>query len=232
MSTGNRRPGDRKRSSDPRVRDAPGLPSRVDADVLAEREDPLRDAILGDLGSRDPTRIQAALRALLARSLPSTAIPVGPLGAELFEPFGEAVPEATALAFLDLIRRYPGFIPRLALAQKIAVYIAMALRYGGQSQLTYEVQLALKIVRDPGTAVKLGMAEVERHGIHRARHREAAEFLVSCLLDGTAAVRKATLRGLRRWPAGGPFEQVREYITPQLEPDELVYLRAEPDPDT
>lgn len=189
--------------------------------------DPLREAILGDLGSRDPTRIQTALQALMARCLPSTAIPVPPLGAELFEPFGDAVPERTALEFLELITRYPGFVPQLTLAQKIAVRITMALRYGGQSQLTYQAQLALKIARDPGTAVKIGMAEVERHGIQPASHLEAAKYLVSCLLDGTAAVRKATLKALRRWPAGGPFEEVREYITPQLEPDELAKADAD-----
>lgn len=212
------------RDSSPAVREAPDRAPEAQVD-------PLRETILGDLGSREPTRIQAALQALMARCLPSTAIPVAPPGAELFEPFGDAVPESTALEFLDLVTNYPGFVPRLTLAQKIAVHIAMALRYGGQSQLTYQVQLALKIARDPGTAIKIGMAEVERHGIQSARHLEAARYLVSCLLDGTAAVRKATLKTLRRWPAGGPFEDVREYITPQLEPDELASLQTNNDAD-
>jgi hypothetical protein len=50
---------------------------------------------------------------------------------------------------------------------------------------------------------------------------------VSCLLDGKAPVRKATLDGLRRWPREKPYQDVREYITPQLEPDEVELLSEE-----
>jgi hypothetical protein len=68
------------------------------------------------------------------------------------------------------------------------------------------------------------MAAVSRHGLTSRWHVVGAQWLVSCLLDGKAQVRADTLAGLRRWPRDEPYQEVREYIIPQLEPDEVELL--------
>jgi hypothetical protein len=67
---------------------------------------------------------------------------------------------------------------------------------------------------------------------HPAGHPIADEPLgcrvpVSCLLDGCDPVRTATLRALQTWPRDRPYIEVRQYIVPQLEPDELPLLQLD-----
>jgi hypothetical protein len=54
-----------------------------------------------------------------------------------------------------------------------------------------------------------------------SRNVKGAAYLVSRLLDGKDEVRKATLENLRRWPKEGPYLEVKDYITPQLDPEEV-----------
>jgi hypothetical protein len=54
---------------------------------------PSDEAALNDLGSGHPARIQAAVRALKERMESGRSVDMAPPGPDLFEPFGEEVPE-------------------------------------------------------------------------------------------------------------------------------------------
>lgn len=185
------------------------------------------EAILADMHSKDPVRVQAAIKDLKERMNKREWIKIPPLDVAILEPLGPDIPEEIQLDFLKVIRRYRAFRPELSNKEKIALSVAVVLRYGGKTRVTYDVALDLKISPDPVEAVDLAMTEIVHQGLLSPRNIKGAQYLVSCLLDGKAEVRRATLQALRQWPKEKPYMDVKKYITPQLESDEVEFLNGE-----
>jgi hypothetical protein len=182
------------------------------------------EAILADLNSGDPPRIQQALSDLKQRMNEVDEFPLIPFGAEILAPFGDSVPEETQLDFITVVRKYRSFVPELTPEKRLASMIAVVLRYP-EGYVAFEVALRLKTAPQPARAVAAAMQEVVRQGLLSPQNVKGAGYLVSRLLDGKDEVRKATLENLRLWPKAGRYLEVKDYITPQLDPDELKFLR-------
>jgi len=150
-------------------------------------------------------------------------IEIPPIGAEILSGLGDQFPEQALFDFITLIVRYHSFIPQKSDREKIATLVALVLRYP-KGDIAFEVALQLKISPDPVPAVKIAMDEIVRQGLTSSPNVQGAKYMVSRLLDGKDEVRKATLEALRGWPAEPPFRKVIEYVTPQLDPHELVPL--------
>ena len=101
--------------------------------------------------------------------------------------------------------------------------IAMVLRYA-EGYVAFDVALKLKISAHPVHAVETAMREMVRQGLLFPTNIKGAAYLVSRLLDGKDEVRRATLQSLRLWPKDPHYLEIVEYITPQLNPDEVELL--------
>ena len=110
--------------------------------------------------------------------------------------------------------------------EKLSIFIAVMLRYGAKTQITYDIAMKVKISPDPTRTVAIAMQEIVHQGLPSPKSVEGAEWFASCLLDGSPSVRKAILEALRAWPNEAPYTQVKEYVAPQLEPDELEFLKS------
>lgn len=188
-----------------------------------------KDEVNADLYSGEPARICAAIAELKARMTSGEEISIPPFGVEILDPFCDQVPEEIQLDFITLIARYHSFVPERPYHEKIAVMVALVLRYA-ERYVAFEVAMKLKIAPDPVEAVKTGMGEMARRGLTSLRNVKGAMYLVSRLLDGKDNVRRATLESLREWPDEAPFFEVIEYVKPQLEPDELDFLKRDVPP--
>lgn len=182
------------------------------------------EAIVSDLYSKDAARVEAAIKALKAKVNEYRWVAMAPLGADILDTLGPDIEQGTLFDFLEIVQFNRRFNPPLSETDKFVISIAVVLRYGAKTSVTYNVALDLKGAKDPVQAVEFAMAEVPRQGLLSLRNVHGAQYLVSCLLDGSPAVRRATLESLRRWPQEEPYQQVRKYITPELEPDELELL--------
>lgn len=178
---------------------------------------------LADLFSHDPPRIQSALVKLKQSINQCAEITTPPFGIELFAPFDAQVPEETQLNFLTVIRKYRKFVPALTEDEKIAVMIALVLRYA-ERYVAFEVALGLKTSSRALQAVATAMAEISRQGLSSPTSVKGARFLVSRLLDGGNEFRRAALQALSQWPDRKPYQEVVEYILPQLAPDEMRFI--------
>ena len=181
------------------------------------------EAILADLNSGDPERIQRALTDLKQRINEVNEFPLIPFGAEIFTPFGDSVPEETQLDFITIMRKYRSFVPDPTPEERLAAMVAMVLRYA-ERYVAFEVALRLKTSPQPAQAAAAAMREIARQRLLSSRNVKGAAYLVSRLLDGKDEVRKATLEGLRAWPKEDPYLNVKDYIAPQLDPGELKLL--------
>jgi len=182
-------------------------------------------SILADLYSKNRMRVQSAIWNLKEKMNKCEEITMTPFGVEILDPFGDNVPKETQLDFLMLIGRYHSFVPKLSDEDKIATMISLVLRYG-LPYITFEVALKLKISAHPVQAVQTAMLEIVRQGLFSTINVKGAAYLISRLLDGKDEVRKATLQNLCMWPADTPYLEVIEYIKPQLNPDELEFLKG------
>lgn len=181
-----------------------------------------RNEILADLQSGQPARIEAGLRDLKRTMSEGYAFEMAPIGPEIFEPAAASVTEAMQLAYLDVITHYNSFVPPLTQDQVISRMISLLLHYG-TNYVAYQVAMELKISGDTVAAVREAMQEIVRQRLNSAHSIQAAEALVSRLLDGKDPVRHATVQELAAWPDTVPFQRVKEAILPEL--DELERLQ-------
>ncbi|MBE9011542.1 hypothetical protein IQ250_15135 [Pseudanabaenaceae cyanobacterium LEGE 13415] len=184
---------------------------------------PSNETIVENLNSGEPERIQSALRDLKTRMDEVNEIGLAPFGAEILMPFGETVPEETQLDFIEIMRSYHTFTPDLSAADRLSAMIAIVLGYA-ERYVTYEVALKLKISEHPAQLIEAAMQEIVRQGLLTPTHVKGAAYLVSRLLDGNSEVRGATLENLRMWSRERHYLEVKDYILPQLEPDEVEFL--------
>jgi hypothetical protein len=186
------------------------------------------DDVKQELHSGAPSRVEAALRDLKKRVMTGTEVEIPPFSGEILDCFGSDVPEETQLDFIAVVWRYHSFVPNKSDSEKMSDLIALVLRYAVR-YVAFEVAMKLKISREPAQAVALAMDEILRHGIVSQQNIDGAKYLVSRLLDGRPAVRKATLAKLREWPDQVPFREVIDWVKPQLDADEWNSLRGKSD---
>jgi hypothetical protein len=182
------------------------------------------EAIKADINSKDPECIQAAITDLKERIEKVDEFAMVPFGPEILIPFGDTVPVETQLDFLTILRKYRSFVPELSDEDRMHAMIAMVLRYA-EGYVAFDVALKLKISAHPVHAVETAMQEIVRQGLLSPSNVKGAAYLVSRLLDGKDEVRRAILQNLRKWPNETPYQEVIEYIKPQLEPEELEFLK-------
>ncbi len=182
------------------------------------------EAIKADINSKDPERIQAAITDLKERMEKVDEFDIVSFGPEILIPFGDTVPVETQLDFLTIIRKYQSFVPEISDEDRMHAMIAMVLGYA-EGYVAFDVALKLKISAQPVHVVETAMQEIVRQGLLSSTNVKGAAYLVSRLLDGKDEVRQITLQSLHQWPDKTPYQEVIEYIKPQLEPDELGFLK-------
>jgi hypothetical protein len=176
------------------------------------------DELKQDLYSRDPGRVQAAIRNLRSRLRTGEEIDLPRFGVEILDAFGDRVPEQTQTDFITLIRRYQSFIPQFSDQERLALLVALVLRYG-DSHTAFEVALAMHLFPDASEATRTAINEIVRQGLNTPVSIQGAKELVSDLLDDKR-LRKAALDALRMWPSNPSFQEVVEYVAPGLGQDD------------
>lgn len=179
------------------------------------------EVILSNLDSKEPERIKVGIKSLKKKMNNVDEFDLPPLGIDIFEPFGDIVPEDIQLDFIDIVRRYHSFTPELTAEEKLKAMIEMVLRYGNR-YVAFDVALKLKIAANPVQAIKMAMEEMVSHDLKTSTNIKGASYFVSRLLDGKEEIRMTTLKSLREWPKGKLYMAVTEYINPQLEPEEKI----------
>ncbi|MGE0642597.1 MAG: hypothetical protein AB7P24_02905 [Nitrospira sp.] len=181
------------------------------------------DGLIDDLQSRDPMRVQRAIKLLRDRMKKGYRSSIAPFGNEVLDAFSGSVPEATVLDFLEIIEGYAWFEPPLSMHQKVAKMVALVLR-DANPYIALEVALTLRTMDKFGQACTIAFEEMLRHGLRSPTALMGAKYLVSRLLDTTYEKRRPMLEQLCTWPREEPYSSIIDYITPQLNQEELARI--------
>jgi len=180
---------------------------------LTSYEDEIRDNLL----SGEPARIDDALDDFVDMIYGGFEVPIGPIGADLLQPFGDKPSTDLQRKLFKVLAQYPWFEPPLAPEHVWREAAELICRHADPAFI-YHVVLKCRIAKEPAAAIGAILDTVAARGPIDERALEGTYQLVSTLLDGEDPVVAATLDHLQRLAA--PLAPVVERIRPELYPEE------------
>jgi hypothetical protein len=179
--------------------------------------------IKDELASGDPERMRAGILELLEFNKPGDEVDVPALEPWMLQLFGESPPDDLVTAFARLLASYRSFIPQPSRGHVVRQVLELAVRYGVR-QVIHETSLEIQGQADPPAAARDAVNYLRMRGLATPREVDAAETLISYLLDAKQPVRRAATEALAGWTSTEIKQQIVAAVRNQVDPDQRDLL--------